>query len=384
MNLEQAKMLIASSQRLFGKLKYSSFTRLHLPKYNSFFYQEKKHAVFYHSRLNKRAGLLNNLSLSFYSTNKKVSFLSEGPYFNISTGVYSLSKNEEAKKGKICTPLECGEDSFSIAENENEIVLAVADGVGGWRSEGIDPSVFAQTLMHHVGEISRSPNENLKTDEERPRTIIHDAFCRLVEDFKTGRKKPLGSSTACVVMIDRETGKLKFGNLGDSGFVLMSQVESAEGHGKKYRIKFKSQSQQYSFDYPVQITLMPKDDRTKDTTHLTITDSSIKPKVNLSIRMDDIVLVMTDGVLDNLFDHELEKLVTSSFKKHSKKFDPKNFANLIAQDVALKARQLSENSKRFSPFTSEAEKIGYSDYLGGKKDDITVVAGIMLSKKEKY
>lgn len=320
-------------------------------------------------------------SFFFYSTKQEASIFAEGRDFNIYTGVYCLPKTENnPKKGKNCTPLGCGEDSFSIAENEHEVILAVADGVGGWRSQGVDPAIFSQTLMYHAAEISKFPNEKFNNDENRPKTLIHDAFWRLVDDFKSGKKKPFGSSTACVVMIDRETGQLKFGNLGDSGFVMLSPIDTVEGLGTKYRIKFKSASQQHRFNMPYQITLAPPNGRVSDTSDLTATDTSSNPAKKLSVEPGDIVILMTDGVLDNIFDDELEELVSSSVTIHSRKSDPKELTTLLAQDIAFKARELSKNSRRESPFTVEARKHGLT-YLGGKEDDITVVAAIIHPKK---
>lgn len=322
-------------------------------------------------------------SFLFYSTKNESSHLIEGSSFNISTGVYCLPKSEtNPKKGKNCTPLGCGEDSFCVAENENEVVLGVADGVGGWRSKGVDPSVFSQTLMYHAGEISKSPSDSFKNDADRPKTLIHDAYWRLVEDFKSGKKEPFGSSTACVVMINRETGQLKFGNLGDSGFVILSPVDTVEGFGSKYKIKFKSESQQHYFNCPYQITLAPPNGRASDTSGLTATDNSSNPPKNLSVETGDIVLLMTDGVIDNVFDDELEELVSTSINIHSRKKSASEVPQMIAQDIAFRARSLSEDSKRESPFTVEARKTGRNS-LGGKQDDITVVAAVIYPKGKK-
>lgn len=319
-------------------------------------------------------------SFFFYSTKNESSLFIEGSSFNISTGAYCLPKSEEnPKKGKKCTPLGCGEDSYCVAENDKEVVLGVADGVGGWRSKGVDPSAFSQALMYHAAEISKSPSEKFKNDADRPKTLIHDAFWRLVDDFKTGKRKPFGSSTACVVMINRETGQLKFGNLGDSGFAILSPIDTVEGFGSKYRIKFKSESQQNYFNCPYQITLAPPNGRASDTSGLTATDLSSTPPNNLFVETGDIVLLMTDGVIDNIFDDELEELVSTSINIHSRKKAASEVPNLVAQDIAFRARILSEDSKRESPFTIESRKAG-SNYLGGKQDDITVVAAIIYNK----
>ena len=100
---------------------------------------------------------------------------------------------------KNCTQLECGEDSFSISENKNGVVIGVADGVGGWGESGVDSSVFAQTLMYHVAELT---NKKFKNYADRSKALIHDAFWRLVEDFKSLWFK----HRVCVVMINKETG----------------------------------------------------------------------------------------------------------------------------------------------------------------------------------
>lgn len=322
-------------------------------------------------------------SFVFYSTKKDFSFYSEGSNFNISTGVYCLPKTEsDPKKNKNCTPLGCGEDSFCISENGHEIVLGVADGVGSWRSRDVDPSKFSQALMYHAGELSKSPDEKFMQDENRPKTLIHNAFWKLVEDFKTGKGKPFGSSTVCVVMIDKENGQVKFGNLGDSGFVLLSPVDTVEGLGSKYKIKFKSEIQQHSFNTPYQITLAPPNGRVLDTTDLTATDKSSNQPQKLSVESGDIVLVMTDGALDNIFNDELEEIVSTSVTIHSKKKSVSEIPMLVAQDIAFKAREFSENSRRECPFTVEARKYGVT-HLGGKEDDITVVAAIIYPKNSK-
>lgn len=322
-------------------------------------------------------------SFFLFSSYRKTGLVSEGQNFNISTGIYCLPKTEGSpQKGKECTPIGCGEDSYCIAENDSEVVLAVADGVGGWRKQGVDPAIFSQTLMYHASEIAKSSDERLQSDLHGARTLLKDAFWRLVKDFTTGKKKPFGSSTACVVIINRETGRLKFGNLGDSGFIILTPVDAVEGLGSKYRIKFKSESQQHVFNMPYQITLAPPHGTVKDSTDLAATDALIEPPKELGVEIGDIVLLMTDGVLDNIFDDELEEIVSTSVQLHSRKHSADQVPNLVSQDIAFKARAFSEDTRRESPFTIEARKHKLQ-YLGGKEDDITVVTAIIYPKNKK-
>lgn len=367
---------------------YHSNSLLSIPKYDSETGGNGKRK-YRQKRQNERTDSLpiflvpGLTSFFFYSTNQKSALFTEAAKFNISTGVYCLPKTEEIpKKGKNCTPLGCGEDSFCVAENDHELVLAVADGVGGWRKKGVDPAIFSQTLMHHAAEIAKSPDEKLKFDANGPKTIIRDAFWRLVDDFTTGKKKPFGSSTVCVVMINKDTGRLKFGNLGDSGFIIMSPIDTVEGLGTKYRIKYKSESQQHRFNMPYQITLAPPYGKVSDTSDLAATDATLKPPKEISVEAGDIVLLVTDGVLDNIFDDELEDLISNSIKTHSRKHSATQVPQLVAQDLAFKARAFSEDSRRESPFTVEARKHNLN-YLGGKEDDITVIAAIIYPKFQK-
>lgn len=306
----------------------------------------------------------------FYSTNESKCNV-KAPNFKFITSVCSIPKNEKIPtrdKATSCTPLDCGEDSYFLSDNENELVLGVADGVGSWRNSGINPALFSQTLMSHASELATTP-----TAGNDPKTLLYESFMKLIEDFKSGKKKPFGSSTACIVMINKMTRKLRFGNLGDSGFMILSP--NKEGN---YRIKFKSESQQHFFNCPYQITLAPDEGLVRDQTNLIATnddDNLLKKKFILKDR--DLVLVMTDGIIDNIYDKELEELITNSIATHSIS-NPKS----IVQDLAFKAYELSLDKERTSPFTIEAKK-HKCDFPGGKQDDITVVAVFVEKIKNK-
>jgi hypothetical protein len=46
-----------------------------------------------------------------------------------------------------------GDDACFIQRHKIADVVGVADGVGGWRNYGIDPSTFSRRLMMHCGRI---------------------------------------------------------------------------------------------------------------------------------------------------------------------------------------------------------------------------------------
>ena len=134
---------------------------------------------------------------------------------------------------------------------------------------------------------------------------------------------------------------------------------------KKYSNKFKEYGETLS-------TILSSSD-------LADTNSSYGNASDLNVEVGDIVLVVTDGVLDNISTDELAQLVSESYENYSQKHPQRELAHLISRDVAFEARKLSEDELRDSPFSAEAKKRGLN-HLGGKEDDITVVTAVILPK----
>ena len=275
----------------------------------------------------------------------------------ISVAAHGFARKEIPYLSKLTTPLNCGEDSFCISKTfDDETVLGVADGVSSWSEVNINPALFAQTLMQNVADIAAS-----STTETDPKSILCSAYTKLVENSRIddGKPKPYGSSTACVVMINKLTGRLRFANIGDSIFMILSPDASGI-----YKIRYQSEPKQYGFNCPHQITLDPELERlnkSTDETHLIVTDESIDKK--LFVEIGDIVLVMTDGVTDNLFDEEILKIISKSFSKQN----PRCHAAYLAIDAC----KFSQEKWRDCPFSRERGS------PGGKLDDITVIAAFV-------
>lgn len=81
---------------------------------------------------------------------------------------------------------ESGEDASLVhhVKSNSTIVLAVADGVGGWRARGIDPSGFSRSLISHMKAIKNGIID--------PKDLIKEAFYALIESYKKGLEKPFG------------------------------------------------------------------------------------------------------------------------------------------------------------------------------------------------
>lgn len=91
-----------------------------------------------------------------------------------------------------------GEDAFfmsHVARSNRHVVFGIADGVGGWQDQGIDPSHFSQGLCKYMAEaVSRPENE----EDLRPKNVLQKGYDQVMKDDKI----VAGGSTACVAAIE--------------------------------------------------------------------------------------------------------------------------------------------------------------------------------------
>ncbi|XP_059828888.1 protein phosphatase PTC7 homolog isoform X2 [Hypanus sabinus] len=99
----------------------------------------------------------------------------------------------------------------------------------------------------------------------------------------------LGSSTACLVVLDREKRCLYTANLGDSGFLIV----------RDGRIIHRSDEQQHYFNTPFQLAIPPPEaqDSILNDSPETAEDSTF------NVEVGDIILTATDGLFDNMTDY---------------------------------------------------------------------------------
>ena len=98
-----------------------------------------------------------------------------------------------------------GEDAHFVLEVEHggtrqHSAVGVADGVGGWASQGVDAGLYSRSLMKWTRHRLQQAHE----------PCVHDALA-----FSYRMTKMLGSCTACVVLLNK--GVIETLNLGDSG-----------------------------------------------------------------------------------------------------------------------------------------------------------------------
>ncbi|XP_062172276.1 probable protein phosphatase 2C 26 [Alnus glutinosa] len=234
-----------------------------------------------------------------------------------------------------------GEDAFFVS-NYNGGVIAVADGVSGWAEQNVDPSLFPQELMANAS--------NLLGDEEvnnDPQTLLRKAHAATFS---------IGSATVIVAMLERN-GILKIANIGDCGLRIIRDGQ----------IIFSTPPQEHYFDCPYQLS--------SEVVGQTYLDAMVS---NVELMEGDAIVMGSDGLFDNVFDHEIA-LTIARFRDVAE----------AAKALANLARDHSMDSSFDSPYSLEARSKGYDVPLwkkffgmkltGGKLDDITVIVGQVVS-----
>ncbi|EEB14038.1 5-azacytidine resistance protein azr1, putative [Pediculus humanus corporis] len=243
------------------------------------------------------------------------------------------------RKGKF------GDDAWFSAKYKTADVIGVADGVGGWRQYGIDAGEFSSFLMQTCERLV-TKGRFLPTD---PADLLAKSYYELFET----KQAVLGSSTACIVILNKENSMIYTANIGDSGFVIVRQGQ----------VVHRSEEQLHYFNTPFQLSLPPPDYDVVLNDRPESADQS-----NFPVEDGDVILVATDGVFDNVPD---SILITELVKLQGEK-DPIKI-QCVANTIAWMARNLAFDSSYMSPFAINARKNGIDVKGWGKPDDITVL-----------
>ncbi|KAK7301667.1 hypothetical protein RJT34_12538 [Clitoria ternatea] len=234
-----------------------------------------------------------------------------------------------------------GEDAFFVS-NYNGGVIAVADGVSGWAEEDVDPSLFPREFMANASDFVGDDEVNYD-----PQILIRKAHAAT---------SSTGSATVIIAMLEKN-GTLKIANVGDCGLRVI----------RNGRVIFSTSPQEHYFDCPFQLS--------SERVGQTYLDAAVS---NVELIEGDTIVMGSDGLFDNVFDHE----IIQTF--------------VIYKDVAETAKALAnlasshaKDSKFDSPYSLEARSRGFDAPLwkkilgmkltGGKLDDITVIVGQVVS-----
>lgn len=195
----------------------------------------------------------------------------------------------------------------------------------------MDSGKYSRELLSNANEVLRE-HALYSATTPKPVEVMKQAY------LKT---QSLGSTTVCFAFLNERSRMVECANLGDSGYLLYNS--------QKKEILARSDELVHSFNFPFQLgpgsADMPE--------HSAVT--------SFPVDHNDVLILGTDGLWDNLHDEEIVETIESNQEKPSQ---------VIAQALVIRAFRASLNTQRRSPFW---ERSGLKDKLGGKPDDITVL-----------
>ncbi|ALC48049.1 fig [Drosophila busckii] len=253
---------------------------------------------------------------------------------------FVLQRLQQAKRNRY------GEDSWFVSSTPTAEVLGVADGVGGWRRLGIDAGAFASELM----DCCAKQTQRGDFDGRNVQQLLIDGYGQV----RSHAKGVHGSSTACLLAMNRSNCMLHSANLGDSGFLVV----------RNDKVIYKSEEQLHDFNTPYQLTAAPAEQEAN--VYCDRPESAVISK--LSLHPGDLVILATDGLFDNV----PESILLQLLRRLPSNRDEQQLQQ-IANRVVEVAKDFSTCSYFQSPFAIKAKASNVRYEGGGKPDDITVI-----------
>jgi len=287
-----------------------------------------------------------------------------------------------------------GEDSLFVCPLGS--AAGVADGVGEWEWRfRLNPRAFADELMLGASAAAQGTHHDTSLSaKERVATVLAEGYASTTA---------FGSSTAIIMAFDALGAELGVANIGDSGLRHIRWTPSTPTDVGGTRIANRTVEQQHEFNCPYQLSRLPQPKdfprllaegkaklvRAMEKAPATRQDMPGDADLySLSVQEGDLLLLGSDGVFDNLHDHEvcyLADLAVSPLearraqgatasageppRERSRFTDPTDIAKAIAQ--AARCRSLDGSAR--TPFGQNAREAGLY-HVGGKVDDVSVIA----------
>eukprot|EP01025_Chloroclados_australasicus_P050108 TRINITY_DN5728_c0_g1_i1.p1 TRINITY_DN5728_c0_g1~~TRINITY_DN5728_c0_g1_i1.p1 ORF type:complete len:542 (-),score=48.91 TRINITY_DN5728_c0_g1_i1:1643-3139(-) len=228
-----------------------------------------------------------------------------------------------------------GEDAYFFSHGRNGIIgMGVADGVYAWKDQGIDSGLFSRKLMEYSSSLVRGGFEDvLKIMQISNRQLQSEGV--------------YGSSTCCIATVDTNTGRFNIANLGDSGLLVINT--------QTQQIKYRTSQLEHEFGFPFQLGHHSNADKPESARLAT-----------LRLDQDDVIVMGTDGLFDNLCNNDIVKEITNLTME-------RNTPLQIARHLCGLAYHNSIDKSKVTPYSLAATEWFNMVYNGGKKDDITVV-----------
>ncbi|ORE16403.1 protein serine/threonine phosphatase 2C [Rhizopus microsporus] len=242
------------------------------------------------------------------------------------SGYPKRGKTVESQDDGVYTSSQVGDDAYFKRHD----ALGVADGVGGWRTHaGANPALYSRKLMHYaqleLDRIKTNVRPQQSPVNPDPIQILESAYHLTTIDAQN--EGIVGSTTACIAVLCQD--ELRIVNIGDCGISVI----------RKNNYIFRSEEQQHSFNFPFQLGTASFD------------SPSDAQQFTVKIEENDIIVLGSDGLFDNLYDDEILEEVKKLIDQPD--LDPMTIPQLISEALVQRAK------------------------IGGKADDISVIVAII-------
>ena len=295
------------------------------------------------------------------------------PFLSLPSGSFSdpLTTHERSRdrrpevNGEFIKGITNGDDAVVIG---GQTFLGVNDGVGAWAQKERGHAALWSRLIAHfwATEVQKAfkAHDTVELESLNLKAYLQSAF----EQTNVVTSKPnliLGTTTACSALLHhRSDGSpvVLASNIGDCAVII---VRPSSGE-----IVYETEEQWHWFDCPRQLG----------------TNSPDTPDVNavtdiVDVHEGDIVLVVSDGVTDNLWKEEISEKVSDAFRKWKEGDETaKDGMVYIARTLMNAAREIAQDPYAESPYMERAVIEGIAAE-GGKLDDISVVVGLCRKKE---
>lgn len=297
-----------------------------------------------------------------------------------------------------------GDDAIIIGDSN---FLAVNDGVGAWaQKERGHAALWSRLIAHfwavevektfvnggkHIKLEDLNPIQNLQVAFEETKAATRGKADAMLEGEElTGDSPPpdvkkkssakeasnakdsdnndiLGTTTACSALLHYKpstpepTPIILATSLGDCKVLIIRPSTSS--------VLYHSKEQWHWFDCPRQLGTNSPDTPVGNA----VTDT-------VPVETDDLIAVLSDGVTDNLWEHEICSMLCDGVAKWTAgDAEAKDGIVYVARTVMNAAREIAQDPNAESPYMERALDEGLPAQ-GGKLDDISVLLGVVRKK----
>lgn len=257
--------------------------------------------------------------------------------------------------GEMIRGITNGDDAVLVGEN----FIGANDGVGAWATRKNGHAALWSRLILHFWALEAERDASVTSSattssEPNPVQYLQTAYEHTVSATSSPNEWN-GTTTACAALLhydakESSTGPLLYvTNLGDSQCLVIRP--------KGEELIYKTTEQWHWFDCPRQLGTNSPD---------TPNANAVMDKVN--IEENDVVLALSDGVVDNLWEHEVLDNVVDSIRRWEAGEGGEASGErvggagggmlFVAEELVRAARNIAEDPYAESPFMERAVEEG--------------------------